>query len=235
MTPALLAGAIVLMTACGVASTADQSEQHMTEMRKRMVSEQMRARDIRDERVLAAMERVPRHRFIPEDQRAAAYEDYPLSIGHGQTISQPYIVAFMTQALQVGAGHKVLEIGTGSGYQAAVLGELAGQVYTIEIVEPLARSAEKLLKELGYRNVHVRAGNGYAGWPEEAPFDRIMVTAAPDEVPPALVEQLKVGGLMAIPVGTVIQELRIMRKTPTGMEVLQTLPVRFVPMTGKDR
>ena len=200
-----------------------------------MVTDQMRARDIRDERVLAAIERVPRHRFVAEDQRAAAYEDYPLSIGHGQTISQPYIVAFMTQALQVGSGDKVLEIGTGSGYQAAVLGELADQVYTIEIVEPLARSAEALLKELGYRNVHVRAGNGYAGWPDEAPFDRIMVTAAPDEVPQALVDQLKVGGLMAIPVGTVIQELRIMRKTATGMEVLQTLPVRFVPMTGKDR
>lgn len=200
-----------------------------------MVTDQMRARDIRDERVLAAIERVPRHRFVAEDQRAAAYEDYPLSIGHGQTISQPYIVAFMTQALQVGSGDKVLEIGTGSGYQAAVLGELADQVYTIEIVEPLARSSEALLKELGYRNVHVRAGNGYAGWPDEAPFDRIMVTAAPDEVPQALIDQLKVGGLMAIPVGTGIQELRIMRKTATGMEVLQTLPVRFVPMTGKDK
>ena len=234
MTHAMPAGAIVLMIACGTVSAPAQSEQHMTEMRKRMVSEQMRARDIRDERVLAAIERVPRHRFVADDQRAAAYEDYPLSIGHGQTISQPYIVAFMTQALQVGAGHKVLEIGTGSGYQAAVLGELAAQVYTIEIVEPLARSAEQLLKELGYRNVHVRAGNGYAGWPEEAPFDRIMVTAAPEEVPQALVDQLKIGGLMAIPVGTVIQELRIMRKTPTGMEVLQTLPVRFVPMTGKE-
>lgn len=235
MTLVLLAGTLVLLTACGVRSAPDQSEQHMTEMRKRMVTDQMRARDIRDERVLAAIERVPRHRFVAEDQRAAAYEDYPLSIGHGQTISQPYIVAFMTQALQVGARDKVLEIGTGSGYQAAVLGELADQVYTIEIVEPLARSAEALLKELGYRNVHVRAGNGYAGWPDEAPFDRIMVTAAPDEVPQALVDQLKVGGLMAIPVGTVIQELRIMRKTATGMEVLQTLPVRFVPMTGKDK
>jgi protein-L-isoaspartate(D-aspartate) O-methyltransferase len=200
-----------------------------------MVADQMRARDIRDERVLAAMERVPRHRFVSEEQRSGAYEDYPLPIGHGQTISQPYIVAFMTQALQVRPEDKVLEIGTGSGYQAAVLGELAGQVLTIEIVEPLARSAEALLKELGYGNVHVRAGNGYAGWPEEAPFDRIMVTAAPDEVPPALVEQLKVGGLMAIPVGTAVQELRIMRKTEKGMEVLQTLPVRFVPMTGTDR
>lgn len=235
MTPASVAGVIILAAACGVTPGPDQSEQHMTEMRKRMVADQMRARDIRDERVLSAMERIPRHRFVADEQRAAAYEDYPLAIGHGQTISQPYIVAFMTQALQVRPEDKVLEIGTGSGYQAAVLGELAGQVHTIEIVEPLARSAAKLLAELGYRNVHVRAGNGYAGWPEEAPFDRIMVTAAPDEVPKALVDQLKIGGLMAIPVGTAIQELRIMRKTPAGMEVLQTLPVRFVPMTGKDR
>ena len=235
MTLVPLAGAIVLVTACGVASGPEQSEQRMTEMRKRMIADQMRARDIRDERVLGAIERVPRHRFVAEEQRGGAYEDYPLPIGHGQTISQPYIVAFMTQALQVRPEDKVLEIGTGSGYQAAVLGELAGEVYTIEIVEPLARSADKLLQELGYRNVHVRAGNGYAGWPEQAPFDRIMVTAAPDDVPSALVEQLKVGGLMAIPVGTAIQELRIMRKSEKGMEVLQTLPVRFVPMTGKDR
>lgn len=207
----------------------------MTEARKQMVAEQMRGRDIRDPRVLDALERVPRHLFVPEDQRAGAYADHPLPIGHGQTISQPYIVAFMTQALEVGRTDKVLEIGTGSGYQAAVLGELAGEVYTIEIVEPLAARATATLAELGYRNVHVRAGNGYAGWPEEAPFDRIIVTAAPDEVPQTLVDQLKVGGLMAVPVGTVIQDLQIMRKTDGGMKVLQTLPVRFVPMTGKDR
>jgi protein-L-isoaspartate(D-aspartate) O-methyltransferase len=235
MTLVYLFSAIVILMACGVASTPDPSEQDMTELRRRMVAEQLRARDIKDPRVLAALERVPRHRFVSEQQRPSAYEDHPLTIGHGQTISQPYIVAFMSQALDVRQTDKVLEIGTGSGYQAAILGELAGQVYTIEIVEPLAASAKKTLDELGYRNVHVRAGNGYAGWPEQAPFDRIMVTAAPDEVPPALIEQLKVGGLMAIPVGTVIQELRIMRKTVTGMEVLQTLPVRFVPMTGKDR
>ena len=235
MTLLYLCSAIVILMACGVGSIPDRPEQDMTEQRRRMVAEQLRARDIRDARVLAAMERVPRHRFVPEDARASAYEDHPLSIGHGQTISQPYIVAFMSQALDVRKTDTVLEIGTGSGYQAAILGELAGQVYTIEIVEPLAHSAKKTLEDLGYRNVHVRAGNGYAGWPEQAPFDRIMVTAAPDEVPPALIEQLKVGGLMAIPVGTVIQELRIMRKTDKGMEVLQTLPVRFVPMTGKVR
>jgi protein-L-isoaspartate(D-aspartate) O-methyltransferase len=224
------------MAAC----TSPEAEQNVPdaeweEKRRRMVAEQLRARDIRDGRVLDAMAKVQRHLFVPEGERAAAYNDYPLSIGHGQTISQPYIVAFMTQALDVKPEQKVLEIGTGSGYQAAVLGELAGQVYTIEIVEALAASADRTLQRLGYKNVHVRAGNGYAGWPEEAPFDRIMVTAAPDEVPPALVEQLKIGGMMAIPVGSLDQELRIMRRTESGMETLQTLPVRFVPMTGKPK
>lgn len=211
---------------------ADEQDDRAAE-RRRMVAEQLRNRDIKDTRVLLAMERVPRHRFMPEAARHEAYGDHPVPIGHGQTISQPYIVGFMSEALDIQPDHRVLEIGTGSGYQAAILGELAGEVYTIEIVEPLAESARKTLAELGYKNVHVRAGNGYAGWPEQAPFDRIMVTAAPDEVPPALVEQLKVGGVMAIPVGTVVQELRILRRTGEGMETLRTLPVRFVPMTGK--
>jgi protein-L-isoaspartate(D-aspartate) O-methyltransferase len=202
--------------------------------RKRMVAEQLRARDVRDPRVLAAMERVPRHLLVPDDVRAEAYEDHPLPIGHGQTISQPYIVGFMTQALDVRPDHRVLEIGTGSGYQAAVLGELAREVYTIEIVEPLAASARVALERLEYRNVYVRAGNGYLGWPEKAPFDRIIVTTAPEEIPPALVEQLAVGGIMAIPVGGgMLQELRILRRTERGMDLLDTLPVRFVPMTGK--
>jgi protein-L-isoaspartate(D-aspartate) O-methyltransferase len=178
---------------------------------------------------------VPRHVFVPEPQRAQAYADHPLPIGHDQTISQPYIVAFMTQGLKVEPHHRVLEIGTGSGYQAAVLGLLAKDVYTIEIIEPLATRATATLAAQGHTNVHVRHGNGYLGWPELAPFDRIMVTAAPDEVPPALVEQLRVGGLMAIPVGTFNQELRIMRRTATGLETLETLPVRFVPMTGKPK
>jgi protein-L-isoaspartate(D-aspartate) O-methyltransferase len=204
--------------------------------RARMVREQLRARDISDERVLEAMSRVPRHRFVPPAQRDAAYGDYPLAIGHGQTISQPYIVAFMTQALKVERTHKVLEIGTGSGYQAAVLAELAKDVYTIEIVAPLAESARTTLEGFGYGNVHVRTGDGYLGWPEEAPFDRIMVTAAPEEVPRALVDQLKVDGLMAVPVGSVFQELRILRKTAQGLEILETMPVRFVPMVkGKDK
>jgi protein-L-isoaspartate(D-aspartate) O-methyltransferase len=198
-----------------------------------MVNEQLRRRDIHDPRVLDAMLKVPRHRFVPESERARAYGDFPVPIGHGQTISQPYIVAFMTQGLEVAADHRVLEIGTGSGYQAAVLSVLAKEVYSIEIIGPLADRARATLTELGHRNVRVRAGNGYLGWPEEAPFDRIMVTAAPPEIPPALVQQLKIGGVMAIPVGTSSQQLRILRRTEKGLETLATLPVRFVPMTGR--
>ncbi len=201
--------------------------------RRRMVDTQLPARDIRSARVLDAMLTVPRHLFVPEPQRAEAYRDSPLSIGYGQTISQPYIVAFMTQALDVAPEHRVLEVGTGSGYQAAVLGALVKDVYTIEIVPPLAERARETLSGLGYRNIQVRIGNGYLGWPEHAPYDRIMVTAAPEEVPPALLQQLKIGGLMAIPVGTVTQELRILRRTVTGTQTLSTLPVRFVPMTNK--
>jgi protein-L-isoaspartate(D-aspartate) O-methyltransferase len=203
--------------------------------RRRMVDEQLRARDIRSARVLDVMLTVPRHLFVPEPQRAEAYSDSPLPIGHDQTISQPYIVAFMTQALDVAAGHRVLEVGTGSGYQAAVLGALAKDVYTIEIVPPLAERARETLSALGYRNIQIRTGNGYLGWPEHAPYDRIMVTAAPEEIPAALVQQLTIGGLMAIPVGTVTQELRILRRTVSGTETLATLPVRFVPMTNKPK
>ena len=203
--------------------------------RRRMVDEQLRARDISSPRVLEAMLAVPRHLFVPESLRDEAYRDSPLPIGHDQTISQPYIVAFMTQALDVQPEHRVLEIGTGSGYQAAVLAALAKEVYTIEIVTPLAEQARERLPALGYRNVQVRTGNGYLGWPEHAPYDRVMVTAAPDHVPDALLKQLKIGGLMAIPVGTAIQELRILRRTATGTETLSTLPVRFVPMTSKPK
>ena len=201
----------------------------------RMVAEQIRARGIRDPLVLSALTRVRRERFIPEERRAEAYDDRPVPIGYGQTISQPYIVAYMTEALRVGPAHRVLEIGTGCGYQTAVLAELAAEVYSIELIEALAERARLTLEALHYANVHVRAGDGYAGWPEHAPFDRIMVTAAPDEVPPALIEQLKVGGLMAIPVGTAAQELRILRRTAGGIEILERMPVRFVPMTGKPR
>jgi protein-L-isoaspartate(D-aspartate) O-methyltransferase len=198
-----------------------------------MVDEQLLGRDIGSARVLAAMRKVPRHVFVPEPQRAQAYDDSPVPIGLGQTISQPYVVAFMTQSLDLEPTHRVLEIGTGSGYQAAVLAELTSEVYTIEVLSPLAERARDTLGALGYRHVQVRSGNGYLGWPEQAPFDRIIVTAAPPDVPPALVEQVKVGGIMAIPVGTTEQHLLILRRTERGMDTLRTLPVRFVPMIGK--
>ncbi len=221
--------------ACGAGATDGPPARDWTAERQRMIDQQLRARDIRSERVLAAMAAVPRHLFIPEPNRAEAYRDSPVPIGYGQTISQPYIVAFMTQALEIAPDHRVLEIGTGCGYQAAVLATLAKDVYSIEIIAPLAERARDTLSTLGYRNVEVRTGNGYLGWPEHAPYDRIMVTAAPDEVPDALVQQLKVGGLMAVPVGTVVQELQILRRTDRGMETLSTLPVRFVPMTNKPK
>jgi len=237
-----MAGAgIVLMAgflACAGDDRADPADGQLpawSEARRRMIDEQLRSRGIRDERVLAAMGEVPRHLFVPPENQAAAYADTPLPIGHGQTISQPYIVGFMTEALQVEPSHKVLEIGTGSGYQAAILGKLAGEVYTIELVPDLAERARAALAEQGFDNVHVRAGDGYQGWPEHAPFDRIMVTAAPEEVPQALVDQLAPGGRMVVPVGPQFgdQELRILTKTPDGVMTERSLPVRFVPMIRK--
>ena len=229
-----LAGIILIVSfACGFSE--GEPERH-TEgwngARKRMVDTQLIARDIRDTRVIDAMHKVPRHWFVPPAERLHAYSDSPLPIGYRQTISQPYIVAYMTQALEVRSTDHVLEIGTGSGYQAAVLAELADRVYTIEIIAPLAQRARETLASLGYRNIHVRTGDGYLGWQEHAPYDRIIVTAAPQEVPPALVQQLKMGGLMAIPVGRFFQELKILRRTADGLETIRTLPVRFVPMTG---
>ncbi len=205
-------------------------------MRKRMVETQLRNRDIRDPGVLEVMGRVPRHEFVPSFLRILAYEDYPLSIGHDQTISQPYIVAFMTQALDLKPEDRVLEIGTGSGYQAAVLGELVREVYSIEIVEALALASEKLLKNMGYQNVTVKHGNGYQGWPSKAPFDAIMVTAAPEEVPQELIRQLKnPGGKMIVPVGIAYQELLLITKTENGTEEKPLLPVRFVPMVTAEK
>jgi len=200
-----------------------------------MVEEQIAARGIKDARVLRAMRTVPRHLFVPPALAAAAYADRPLSIGRGQTISQPYIVAYMTEALGVESSHRVLEIGTGSGYQAAVLSLLARQVFTIEIVPELGRRAAETLAREGYSNVTVKVGDGYAGWPEHAPFDRIMVTAAPDHVPQPLVQQLKVGGRMVLPVGPVggPQELLVLDKTAGGTVEKRTIPVIFVPLTRK--
>ena len=197
--------------------------------REAMVDRQIEARGIRDPRVLNAMRQVPRERFVPPDVAPVAYADQPLPIGYGQTISQPYIVAYMSEALHVTENAKVLEIGTGSGYQAAVLGELAREVYTIEIVPELAERARATLEGLGYSNVHVRAGDGYLGWPEQAPFDAIMVTAAPDHVPQPLVDQLALGGRLVIPVGDVEQQIRILTRTAKGIEETRTIPVRFVP------
>ena len=200
-----------------------------------MVDRQIAARDVKDARVLAAMRKVERHRFVPSALIANAYDDSPLPIGFDQTISQPYVVAYMTEALGVDRGHKVLEIGTGSGYQAAVLGELAASVYTIEIVPQLAQQATATLKALGYSNVHVRAGDGYGGWPEQAPFDRIMVTAAPEEIPKPLIDQLAPQGRLVIPVGAqgATQWLTIVEKTAKGVVQRRTLQVRFVPFTRK--
>ena len=202
--------------------------------RARMVEQQLRARGISDPSVLAAMARVPRHDFVPPPLADLAYADHPLPIGFDQTISQPYIVAYMTEAAQVAPTDKVLEIGTGSGYQAAILGELAREVYTIEIVPELADRSRRLLREKGYENVHVRTGDGYAGWPEHAPFDAIVVTAAPDHVPPALVQQLAMNGRMIIPVGRGEQEMRVITRTDRGVIEESTLSVRFVPLVRPD-
>jgi protein-L-isoaspartate(D-aspartate) O-methyltransferase len=204
------------------------------EQRARMVETQIVARGVRDPRVLAAMRKVPRHLFVDPSQRSQAYEDHPLPIPGNQTISQPYIVAIMTELLDLKPGARVLEIGTGSGYQSAVLGEMAREVYTIEIVPELARLAAERLKELGHANVTVREGDGYRGWPEHAPFDAIIVTAAPERIPEPLLDQLAPGGVMVIPVGGFFQELKVFRKSADGkITEKDILPVRFVPMTGE--
>jgi len=199
-----------------------------------MVEDQIKSRHVRDKRVLQAMLKVPRHKFVPAKYMYHAYEDNPLPIGYEQTISQPYIVAFMTEALELKGEERVLEIGTGSGYQAAILCELVQQVYSIEIVEPLCLRAQQTLAELGYTNFHGRCGDGYNGWPEAAPFDAIILTAAPVEIPEPLVQQLKVGGRMILPIGDSFQKLILVTKRPDGTIASQDLiGVRFVPMTGK--
>lgn len=201
--------------------------------RQQMVQQQIAARGVRDKNVLQAMLKVQRHLFVPLEMQPYAYLDTPLPIGHEQTISQPYIVGFMTEALKLKPGERVLEIGTGSGYQAAVLSLLALEVYSIEIVEPLATEASERLRRLDYSNVKVRAGDGYRGWPEAAPFDAIIVTAAPDHIPQPLLDQLAPGGRLVVPVGKHFQTLTRVRRTTTGFKTEHLLPVRFVPMTGE--
>ena len=230
---AVLAAASAVLVV--LAQSAQRTDTDPRARRAEMVERQIRGRGVTDPRVLDAMRTVPRERFVPAALAARAYDDSPLPIGQGQTISQPYIVAYMTEALGVARDHRVLEIGTGSGYQAAVLGELAREVYTIEIVPELARGAMATLKALGYANVHVREGDGYAGWPEHAPFDRILVTAAPEEIPQPLVEQLAPGGRLVLPVGEQgrTQWMTIVEKTAGGIAVRRTIPVQFVPFTRR--
>jgi protein-L-isoaspartate(D-aspartate) O-methyltransferase len=230
-----LFAALLLGSLATVAATAAQFPRDaLMAERNFMVAEQIERRGVTDARVLAAMREVPRHLFVPEARRGESYEDWPLPIGEGQTISQPYIVALMTSLLEPEPGDKVLEIGTGSGYQAAVLSRLVREVYSIEILEPLGRQAERSLAAQGYRNVKLRIGDGYQGWPEEAPFDGIIVTAAaPSEPPRPLLDQLKVGGKMVVPVGRFFQDLLVITKSADGIEKRTIIPVRFVPMTGE--
>jgi protein-L-isoaspartate(D-aspartate) O-methyltransferase len=209
----------------------------LTAARERMVTEQIAARDVKDPRVLAAMRQIPRHLFVPADQQYSAYDDRPLPIGYDQTISQPYIVALMTELARPKATDRALEVGTGSGYQAAILSKLVAEVYSIEIIEPLAAEAKARLARMGCTNVICRTGDGYGGWAEKAPFDLIVVTAAPDHVPPPLVAQLKPGGRLVIPVGEVfsVQELLVIEKDANGKtRTEQITPVRFVPLKRKD-
>ena len=203
------------------------------ERRERMVKTQIEARGVKDKLVLDAMRKVPRHLFVAEGLKDVAYTDGPLPIGEEQTISQPYIVALMTELLDLKGGERVLEIGTGSGYQAAILAEIDKEVYTIEIICSLAEVAETRLKEMKYKNITVRCADGYQGWEEYAPFDGVIVTAAPDHIPQPLVDQLKMGGRLVIPVGELFQELMVVTKTEKGMKKDMIIPVRFVPMTGE--
>ncbi len=236
----LLGGTVLAMTAKattdGPGAEGVAADAALDRLRQRMVEEQIRARGIGDERVLSAMAQVPRHLFVPDGERRQAYEDHPLPIGSGQTISQPYIVALMTSLLGLTPQSRVLEIGTGSGYQAAVLSRLAAEVYSVEIVPDLAARALGTLARLGYDNIHVRIADGYRGWSEAAPFDAIVLTAAPAAVPQPLLDQLKPGGRMVLPVGGIDQDLVLMTKGADGSLKRQTvLPVRFVPMTGEAR
>ncbi len=229
--PPWLLVVVLAATSCHHSPT---STSEFAAQRQKMVEQQLKPRGIHDERVLAAMAKVPREEFVPENLRAQSYSDSALPIGHDQTISQPFIVAFMTEQLRPQPTDRVLEIGTGSGYQAAVLAELVKEVYTIEIIEPLAKDASARLARLDYNNAHVKIGDGYQGWPEVAPFDSIIVTCAPDKVPQPLRQQLKEGGRMVIPVGIGLdQQLFLLEKKEGQMAERAILPVRFVPMAGE--
>ncbi|GMR14328.1 MAG: hypothetical protein BMS9Abin29_2577 [Gemmatimonadota bacterium] len=241
----LLAIAVALSASCGPtppgqasASTPSRQQIDFPRARRRMVEEQIEARGVSDSRVLEAMRRVPRHEYVPAEYRPDAYSDRPLPIGLGQTISQPYIVALMTELVQPEPGDRLLEIGTGSGYQAAVAAELVSEVYSIEIIPELARSAAERLERLGLSNVFVRAGDGYLGWPEQSPFDGILVTAGAEHIPQPLVEQLKPGARMIIPVGdqSTFQILKVVEKLPGGeVEIRDIIPVRFVPFRRNEQ
>jgi protein-L-isoaspartate(D-aspartate) O-methyltransferase len=224
---------LLLVNFCTNKNSEIMVEDQFTQLRNEMVKRQILARGVKDTFVINAMKKVPRHLFIPEQDRNFAYRDEARAIGEGQTISQPYIVAFMTEELRVKPGDRVLEIGTGSGYQAAVLAQIVDTVYSIEIIEELAESAKKCIENLDYKNIIIKQGDGYLGWPEEAPFDAIIVTAAPPTIPPRLLEQLKVGGRMILPVGKYVQELVVISKNNGGHTMDSVLPVRFVPMTGQ--
>ena len=237
-TLALFLGAMVVGCSprgCGTrgGQTGGNDGPDWADLRERMVRQQIETRGVKDSEVLAAMRSVPRHRFVPDDYREASYQDSPLPIGESQTISQPYIVALMSELLEISPGDKVLEIGTGSGYQAAVLAAMGVEVYTVEIRQGLCERAEVILSDLGYGNAHVRCGDGYGGWPDQAPFDGVIVTAAPDRIPEPLIDQLAVGGRMVIPLGDFYQQLMVIKKTDDGVEERSVIPVRFVPMTGE--
>jgi protein-L-isoaspartate(D-aspartate) O-methyltransferase len=224
----------LLLAAAACSDAKPPQTGDLSAQRETMVETQIAARGISDPATLSAMRTVPRHEFLPLRLRNEAYMDYPLPIGHGQTISQPYIVAFMTETIRPQPGEKILEIGAGSGYQAAILAQMGAEVYTVEIVEPLAEMARQTLERLGFKSARVMHGDGFRGWPEHAPFDAIIVTCAPDKIPPELVAQLKDGGRMIIPVGGGMnQELVLLRKKGGNIEKQSVLPVRFVPMTGE--
>ncbi|MFC1631693.1 protein-L-isoaspartate(D-aspartate) O-methyltransferase [Candidatus Omnitrophota bacterium] len=239
----MLVSKIIVILLCFILSGADllagpdqaSEDVYFSELRERMVDKQIVARGVEDQAVLAAMLKVPRHEFVPRKLRILAYQDYPLAIGYDQTISQPYIVALMSELAQIGPEDQVLEIGTGSGYQAAILAELAAQVYSMEILQPLAATSRQRLLDLGYQNIRVKCGNGYLGWSQYAPYDAIIVTCAPEKVPAALLDQLDLGGRLVIPVGASYQELKVFTKTESGIEEQSIIPVRFVPMIKSGR